>query len=168
MEIRQLSLEGDFSIPPNMDRLAIIRRGDYLLDNGRLSALGRTQIHKLGQMLESLVNEERVLVLSSTAPRALDSAKIIADILEVPVEEHEVLWADDDHRSNFDAVHQLVQSIRRKTNFGVLVTHLEYAQFFPSFLAKRDFGVSLPRFAVKKGEAVILDYRSKNLTYLSR
>lgn len=150
-----------------MDRLAIVRHGDYL-DNGRLSALGRTQIHKIGQKLEDLVNEEeKVLVLSSTAPRALDSVKIIADILEVPVEEHEVLWADDDHRSNFDAVHQLVQSIRRKTNFGVLVTHLEYTEFLPSFLGKRDFGVSLLSLPLEKGGAIILDYRSKKLFYLT-
>ena len=63
-----------------MKHLFMVRHGKYDSETGKLTDCGRTQIHELvRQMKEICGNLENFCLLSSTAPRAEETAYIIAD-----------------------------------------------------------------------------------------
>lgn len=150
--------------PRNMSRLAIVRHGDDGYD-GRLNDIGRRQMQALGEKLAESFDQdsEMALVLSSTAPRAVDSAEILAGLLQAPIEKHEVLWSGGIHPEDLEAVYKLVRSMRTRADLLVVVTHFEYAEEFPGFLGQRDLNQPY-RESFGKGEGVVLDYRKRCIT----
>lgn len=153
----------------NLSRIAIVRHGEYGSDS-KLNERGRQQIQGLGEKLKETIGaEELALILSSTAARALESAEILANILGVSVAAHEVLWSENRHPEDFEAAYALVNSIRSRADVAILITHLEYTEGFPWFLGEKDLGVHFPyRCDVRKGEGIIIDYRSKCLVPIRR
>lgn len=165
----QINKEGEhfvpevIAVPRNMSRLAIVRHGDYGRDD-RLNERGRLQMQVLGTRLAQSFDTERemALVLSSIAPRAVDSAEILAGILKAPIEQHEVLWSEASHPEDLEAAYKLVQSVRARADLLVVVTHYEYAEELPGFIGQRD--LKKPYWeSFGKGEGVVLDFRSRNI-----
>ena len=76
-----LPFESQTGEPLCMSRIAIVRHGEFGVDN-RLNKRGRAQMKKIArQIRESLDKGEKALILTSPADRAFDSAKVISDIL---------------------------------------------------------------------------------------
>ena len=148
-----------------MSRLAIVRHGKYGSDY-RLNDQGRAQIQTLAERLNQSFDYEQeiALVLSSIAPRAIDTAEIIAQILQAPVETHELLWSENSHPENLEEAYKLVQSSRNRADLLVLVTHYEYTEELPALFGRRDLSQRFYQH-VKKGEGIILNYRDK---YIAR
>lgn len=152
---------------PKLYRVAIVRHGDYN-SSYRLSERGQVQIETLGKMLKThLTPGELATILSSTAPRALDSSEVLAKVLGIPVvEPHLVLWSDNNHQENFAEAYQLVNAVRRRAHLAILVTHYEYAEGFPSYLCERDLQLDVPYKEIGKGQGVLIDYKAKQVIYL--
>lgn len=140
-----------------LELLIVIRHGVYD-HNERLSGLGKEQMLDLVGALGPLLAGRKTSLLTSTAPRARDSAEVLADGLSLDYEEHSLLWSDDEHYVDIAAALDLIE---RKGAEGyqvvILVTHLEYVEDLPpAFLAERFGGRSrLP--APSRGEALVID-----------
>ncbi len=150
-----------------MSKLAIVRHGDYSFTTDRLTPRGWEQIYNIGEQLKTRLKKNQVAhILTSPEKRAEESARILADILKAPVEEHELLYSDGSHPEDLDEAYKLIQALRSKADLGVVVTHMEYANSLPSFIGEKDLGISHYPREVRKGEAALIDYISKRITYL--
>ena len=138
-----------------MERLVLVRHGDYGPD-GHLSDAGRQQIAGLAEILADKINGSSVLVLSSSAPRALDSAMIIAEKFGTTIESHDFLYDEWDSQ-------KLVQLISTHTNQAetvVVVAHIEVERF-PEWFGETQLKVRLPKIAVQKGAGLLIDCKTK-------
>lgn len=147
--------------------LFVVRHGDYDRDRN-LSSFGADQIMELSDQLKGFINGGKVLLLSSPAPRASQSAQIISEKLCVPVEEHEILWSDNDHCEDFDGLLQIVTKRRAEAEIMILVTHLEYAEGFPDYFASKELGLKNNEAPIpSKGEACLIDCVNKRSQLVS-
>ncbi len=123
-----------------MNYLAVLRHASYGPD-GRINDTGRVQMATVGSKLKRLRDNSAasLVLLSSTAPRALDSADILASILQVDVHAHEVLWSDSKHAQHNEHALTIVQS-EVEYDIVVMVTHLEYCVEFPDYFSSRVLG----------------------------
>ncbi|MCX6718684.1 MAG: histidine phosphatase family protein [Candidatus Staskawiczbacteria bacterium] len=140
-----------------MERLVLVRHGDYGLD-GHLSDTGRQQIVELAEVLADNINGSSMLVLSSTAPRAIDSAMIIAEKFSTTFESHRFLYDEWDNQ-------KLVSLISAHTNQAetvVVVAHVQ-VELFPKWFGKTHLNVRLPYLTVPKGTGLDIDCRTKEI-----
>ncbi len=148
-----------------MKQLIVVRHGHYGYDD-RLNDYGRNQIGMLAEKLKSTMNGETVMVLTSTADRARESAEIIGSVLCVGFEEYAILWSEACHPEDFPGTLELVRSFKDEIDVLVLVTHYEYVEDFPSYFAKKELGISMCSGLIEKGEAWIIDCLGKKLTHM--
>lgn len=153
-----------------MKKIIIVRHGSYY---GRsLDDTGRLQMSAMGNAIKSLFNENLTIrIISSTAARAEQSAKIIADILGISYEMFDFLWSGPEApRGCSTDLAKTLELIKRSINdVLILVTHLEYSEDLPTFLAKQLLeGVrGFPSKETGKGEAWIVDCEAKTCTLLA-
>ena len=139
-----------------MKKLIIIRHGDYDDKTGLLNNNGARKIRTVAEVL-GMYLEGNTRVLSSTAPRAVQSAGIICDELDLTYEQHDVLWVDHAHPENFQGVFDLVQAASPHVDTIILVTHYDYGQYFPTYYGKRVWSKKLPVESLNTGGMRILD-----------
>ncbi len=146
-----------------MKKLILVRHGKYGSDD-KLNASGRKQMDNLSETLKSIINGESVIILTSTAPRASESAEIISKSLNVPFEEHEILWSDNGHPEDIPKVLELVKFHKEKSDILILVTHLEYMDRFPTHFASKELGVAINFQRSEKGCAFVIDCAEKTMS----
>lgn len=149
-----------------MRHLIVVRHGQYGYDE-RLNERGRTQICALAEKLKPFMDGSTVCILTSTADRARESAEILGSSFGIGFEEHEILWSEECHPEDLPGTLELVRSRKDKADVLILVTHLEYAEDFPTYFALEELGTSMgPSRSVEKGEACLLDCSKKTLIYV--
>jgi|GEM_PF-2068108 len=140
-------------------KIIIIRHGVYDATD-RLDATGQRQMQALIDPLKQhLAGESNVLLLTSSAPRAEDSMKILSEGLGLPYEAHPYFWSDNGHsQDNFRAKELLIEkATEKKADVIVLVTHLEYANGFPRYIVA-EAGKSFVRYvSMEKGDMLFID-----------
>lgn len=151
-----------------MKLLVVARHGQY--DHAlRLSTFGRQQIEALAEALKARINgQQKVVLLTSAAPRALDSAQVLAEELGIEPEEHQVLWSDNGHiHESDDAAVELISG-HSDSDVVVVMTHLEYSSSLPGSYAKRAFGSSngFAYHATSYGEAWVLDCETRTFDHV--
>lgn len=143
-----------------MKKLVVCRHGNYDEDK-RLDASGRVQMGSLAHLLKPHLSGHSVRVLSSTAPRAVDSSVALLRELAIEglcdFETNPVLWSDEEHRKDLPAALELVRTKFEGIDVLILVTHFEYAEDFPSYFASRVLGTGIRHRNVTKGGARIID-----------
>lgn len=132
----------------------------YLNDNGK------SRIEKLSDKIIPLVGNDKAVILSSLASRVKESAKIIADRLEVNFEAYSDLWSDADHSTNFSRLTDLVKPFMNKSNVinVILVTHLEYVAFYPRYFSAILLEKELYSYPLDFGCMWVLDWLGKIAT----
>ena len=151
----------------DMKLLVVVRHGAYD-DDLNLNHRGKDQIQGLSEKLKDFVNGNKILLLSSPAPRASQSAQIISEKLGVPVEEHAILWSDSDHWENFDGLLKIVKKRKSEAEVIILVTHLEYVEGFPNHFARNELDMDTDYPPVpSKGEACLVDCINKSFQLIS-
>lgn len=137
--------------------LIIARHGEYGHDNN-LNAFGSEQILRMSKKIADLKQDLTAIILCSSAPRAEQSAKIIADNLGIQSVTHPILWSDNSHRMNCEEVYKLVKEASEKAEVVILVTHLEYSDTFPMhFASVEGWNKSAGFGETEKGQAWVLD-----------
>lgn len=142
-----------------MKKIIIVRHGDYSGSN--LTTLGVNQMETLAGFL-SWVNPTQTTMLSSSASRASNSARILSEKLGLPFTEHYGLWSDDDHDYDLRFASQLIKS--QDSEAVILITHLEYAQYLPKFICKDIFGnteLMNGYSGLYKGQMVLINLEKK-------
>jgi phosphohistidine phosphatase SixA len=142
-----------------MKKIIIIRHGLYSGED--LNEAGKMQMQKLASTL-SWVNPSTTAMLSSSAPRASQSAKILSESLLLSFSEHEILWSDNQHDYNVAKAFELIRAQIAET--VIVVTHLEYTEELPWFLCEKilgSAGIMKGYRDLYKGEMVVIDLENK-------
>lgn len=159
-----------------MKHLFMVRHGIYGGDD-RINDGGRWQMKRLSRDIKQVLCGGSVYLVSSTAPRALDSSEVLAAELALPPEFEQVpyLWSGDDspsdsfyHNPNLDRLIEIVDERREKADGLVMVTHLEVVESFPTFFLEREFGQNRHIERVAKGRAVHFDLEQRTYQTLPR
>lgn len=145
-----------------MKKLVVIRHGEYDV-RYNLNDEGRSQMQNLSAYLVENFKGMKMVILSSSAPRALQSAEVIGEVLELPVEKHKVLWSGGDGYSQNNAT--VLNLVKEKDEFDVvmLVTHLEYCEEFPGYFIENALGGEYKPAGSSKGGARILDCETQEM-----
>lgn len=141
-----------------MKRLIVVRHGDYQGDM-TISDLGVRQMRKLARQLRRHVEGNVVRVLTSTAPRATGSARVLVEELSLSgYIEALVLWKDNEHWSDVEEALGFVREQFQGVDVLIVVTHLDHAEELPGLFAKKVLGrPNFDQVGLKKGQAVIVD-----------
>ena len=149
-------------------KVIIIRHGVYDSSTARLNTIGIRQMEELvPKIQEHLVGEENILLVSSPAPRAEDSVKVLAEKLNLSYQTHEYFWSDKHHSQNNDRALECLKNMaeEKKASVAVLVTHLEYAEDLPLHIGK-DAGKQFVRpREIDKSEMVFLDMENEQCIF---
>lgn len=152
-----------------MKHLFVARHGSYGGDE-RIDDTGRWQMKRLGRDIKQVLCDGSVYLVSSTAPRALDSSEVLAAELALPPEFERVpyLWSGTDapgdsfyRNPNLDRLIEIVDERRDMADGLVMVTHSEVVESFPAFFLEREFGRNEHIIGVAKGRAVHFDLEQR-------
>lgn len=156
-----------------MKHLFIARHGAYEYTEGvpRLNKEGIKQMEHLGKHIKEILNNNSIYLVSSTAPRALDSSEVLKSELGLSkFEELPYIWSGNDATEeswewDFSGKRRdkLLNVISERENFAdglILVTHLEIVESLPyNFLKKVGEEGNPPSPA--KGRAIHFDREMK-------
>lgn len=151
-----------------MEKLIIVRHGDET--NGDLNERGRDEIAKLSKKLlkDHLNTEGKKRILSSTAPRALQSAMILRAVTGVGIEDHEILWSDDRHPAKTTKLLALLEEVFDEFDIVIMVTHLEYTfELPPAFMSYFLHHKVCAGKEVSRGHAIVIDCTKKTITQIA-
>lgn len=146
-----------------MKKLIIVRHGHYDYSE-HLSDYGKEQISSMIDKLRPYIDGSKPLILSSTASRAEESAEILASAFGVPYEKYNILWSESNIPEDLPGTLELVHSRQQESDIVILVTHHEYAKYFPGYYAEKELGTEFSPVAIEKGEALVLDCERRRLT----
>ena len=149
-----------------MKKLLIVRHGSY--DNDlRLSDNGKREIRKLAEYIKTNSDGYSVLILSSSALRASDSAKVMSDILGVGFEKIEEFCNDEHHPRNSSEACEIINTRRNDADVVIIVTHLEFTLFITNSFLK-NLGIRALCKAVGKGEAWQINIEERTVERIPR
>lgn len=153
-----------------MKKLIIVRHGHYGHDFC-LSHFGKRQIEALAKELHVHIGDKkRALILSSTAPRAHGSTEVLSEKLKINHELHDVLWSEAGRQEDLPKTLELVRKQKGRVDFLILVTHLEYLEYFPDYFGKHELGLKtriMHGHLPKVGQALIIDCHGKKVSLVS-
>jgi phosphohistidine phosphatase SixA len=149
-----------------MKKLFIIRHGRYGHD-GRLNEAGVEQMHDIAEKLKLLIKaQEKVIMITSTAPRALDSAEVLSQDLGIPYQKDELFWSDSYHDYDYDAAFSVLGEKGEHADVVILVSHLEYCSHLPWMFATKAMNILFPGIQMEKGECCLCDFEASSVTRL--
>lgn len=149
-----------------MKKVIIARHGQYDGNSGLLDLVGCDQVRNLGQAMKDFTTGDGTAIISSTAPRAIQSSEILSEIFGIPDRHEKFLWSGPDcpylrtHPNLDEAVHVIKSSW---ADVLILVTHQEYCENLPRHLSFRlkwkesDF----PCEPISTGHAWVFDLETK-------
>lgn len=141
-----------------MKYLIILRHGEYNAQTLNLNQNGKKQIVEILKKIEALIDGYSTIMLTSSAPYAEHTARIISGSLEVPSYSHTILWSDEDHPADCNKVYELQKSFQQKPLVVILVTHLEFTDEYPKYFASVEGWNKDPGYGgLEEGQAWVLD-----------
>ncbi len=150
-----------------MKYLVIARHGYYDFRTGDLNERGRKKIEKLTEELKKSV-DKRVVIISSTAPRAIQSAEVIREELGGELYQEELLYSDKKKDPDCPTVFQLIEGKEKEAEVEVLilVTHYEYTEDLHLYFFKRKWNITLGGGILQRGEAWLISYDKRSIECL--
>lgn len=155
-----------------MKHLVIVRHGDYAV-GGVLSEKGKKQINGIALQLANISHFKKAVILSSPAPRALESAEIIqqklgiSELVEIPFFRSDTTapaptyYRDRDPSKVLDIINQYSDA-----DVVIVVSHLELVNEFPRFFSRNSFGKFWNLPELQKGQAIHIDIEKKTFKVL--
>lgn len=133
-----------------LSRLIIFRHADPKPDANE--ALGRLALEIQHELIPPVVG------LTSTAERALMSARAVGDRLNLDFIKSPVLWSDQEHPEDMDGVLSLIRS-HPEAKTIVLLTHMEIAEYLPRFYVREELGIRVAWYdPVRRGTIVLVNF----------
>ncbi|MES2215889.1 MAG: phosphoglycerate mutase family protein [Patescibacteria group bacterium] len=154
---------------PNLEYVTFARHGECD-DGGNLNDWGVSQIEDLGRQLEPLLHGGTVRIISSTAPRATQSAEILSRVFAAPVESYRFLWSGPSSPfwSEYDlkaAADLVCQSTASRV---IMITHKEYVLELPHWFGENMLGEGrYPSADLPHGGAVVIDCKKRDYKKLT-
>ncbi len=153
-----------------MHKLVIVRHGLYTTHSDRmgLTPEGKKQIGLLARQIQRAAEGYMTIsLLTSSLGRALDSAKIIGEILDVEYQSSKLLRSDDSlYRTDIPAALDLIKA-QDPIDMVIVVTHHEYCIGLPPAFGQRFLYMKqVPEAYLDEGEALVVDCDAKTFTKL--
>lgn len=150
-----------------MKHLFIVRHGDYGRDD-HLNETGKKQMQRVGAAIREIVGDS-AYILSSTAPRGIDSAEVLAVQLGLPkdFETTEDLWTarDSPKEKKFycdsELLLRMIDERRDRADGLILVSHLEICGELPGAFYQKEFGKDKYLGSINKGQAYHIDLQTQ-------
>ena len=157
-----------------MENLFVIRHGNYSKENGNLTSFGQDQIGILTNKIKNLSLGTNAVIITSTAPRALQTSDIIRNILSIPdIVREPFIWSHPDDAPQLsyykDQDPSKVMDIVKKfmhNDVVILVSHYEVVNQFPKFFAKEVWNKDLDFPKLEPGEAIHFDLQNEKFKVL--
>lgn len=164
-----------------MEYLFITRHGDFDSQTGNLTTLGKSQIASIAMQIQKYCIDKTVVILTSTAPRALESTKIIAErILIRNIVQEQWLWSGNDapsftyyHNQKPASIIEVIEDKKTYQNIDILendvvilVSHYEVVNQFPSYFFMVRLGQTQSCPKLEKGECIQIDTVNKSFKVL--
>lgn len=159
--------ENKEKLKTTLNKLIIVRHGDYQENSGQLTDQGIKQVTDLADKIRRIQEREklRVAIITSTTTRAIESSKIIASVVGADVMEERALHylpISSTETEDFLNILSLIDSKNGIANMLIAVTHLEFCNKFPQFYGKQRLNQDWPREdGIGKGHGVIIDLKAK-------
>lgn len=148
--------------------LIVLRHGHYN-PNFSLSDKGKDDIKKITEIIALLSKDyDNIVILSSLANRAMETAEIISKRLNVDIKPSKLLWSDSQHTENVTAALELILPyVNRVDTLVIAVTHSE-CMSLPIFVAaaKRLKIAAKSPANIPLGGAVALDVENGKMFYI--
>jgi phosphohistidine phosphatase SixA len=158
-----------------MEHLFLLRHGNYDLINGEyhLSSEGKRQFEILADLIQQRA-ESGVSLLSSSETVAIESARVLAERLDIDIQEATELWSGNPTDSPVGAnlrgdpklVHRLVELVEQRSNSIILVSHKEIGENYPRYFLSERMRLTDYIGALEKGQAYHFDLRKNCFTLL--
>lgn len=119
-----------------MKHTIICRHGSYE-PGPDLNAEGQEQIVRLVGLMHRFIKPgDRIRLITSSAPRAEQSATIVSRQLGISgTQSFDELWVDNDHSMDLQRALVLVRMCEQDTDVLIAMTHYEYASELPKHIA---------------------------------
>lgn len=141
-----------------MDTLIVVRHGDHL--DGSITKYGRQQIGELAGQLKPDLLGKAVHIITSSAPRALETSQILqAAFPPCTLEETKSLWDDSSNRGDLKEALRLVNCSPAPAT--IVVTHMDMVEWLVNRFGEEVLGVGLDAFAVSTGRGWFIDCVAK-------
>lgn len=148
-----------------MQKLIVVRHGNYKRETGRLTSVGEKQIEELANFIKKACNGSYYFA-SSKADRAKGGVRILRDALDYKkyFENWDELFDEEDYLilDKADKIHQRVNDIRDKADNLVLVSHFSVATGYPTYFMQKEFREIKGIDNVPMGKAVLVDIVKKD------
>lgn len=150
-----------------MDHLVLARHGEWDT-RGHFTDTGFGEVERLRQALESLLAGKRIVMLSSTRPPAIATAKALLPLCG-EFEQHTILrpFSNDLELDQAQKILRLINSRQDVAEALVLVTHGPQTDCLPYYFGRDVLATNFPKWlAVPKGGAAYINCPAKTLTLL--
>lgn len=153
-----------------MKKLVVFRHGHDWCDE--LDDDGRRHVTDTAEKLAEHLNGDTLLIVSSTALRAIQTAEIVAKRFKVGFDRHDMLWSGSSGKvirlyKAFEQIFHYIKDHPDQPDVVILVTHYEYVQDFPEYFGKQFLNMPFPREeAIPKGTAWLIDCETKKMVHI--
>lgn len=135
-----------------MSHLFIVRSGERC--HSGLSGHGQGSMRQLGQKLATIVGGLPVVLLTSSAPRAIASAQILSDIFSVEAQNCPCLCCPSGTSPDLEGLYGVVREcLLYGAEALVLVTHAPVAAQYPRHHAKEFWELPICLYSIDRGSA---------------
>lgn len=142
-----------------LKKLIVVRHGNFGYHG--LTEAGRDEIEGAAVKISDYVEGKATVMFSSPAERAIQSAEIISEMLDIGFDIKQAI--DSNRQYNQAATLELVKKHMDEAEIIILVSHLECATYFPPFFAWKLFDTRIFCEDAYYGDVVIFDCETASL-----
>lgn len=149
-----------------MKRLVAVRHGDcnsYNIGEDHLYDSWREIIAEQTEKIRHYVSDGSILVISSTALRAKETAGIIANGFGCEFEGNEAIGSYYYQEDEIPQALELICSVAERADNIILVTHSEYCEILPVLFSQQNLDVEFEIVRLRHGQAWIIDIKEKSI-----
>ncbi|OGZ65567.1 MAG: hypothetical protein A3C50_02850 [Candidatus Staskawiczbacteria bacterium RIFCSPHIGHO2_02_FULL_43_16] len=148
-----------------MNKLIFVRYGEHT--DQHLNEVGIKAMILVAEKLKHILENQNVGIVCAEVPRAVESAHIISETLNVPPAKHFAqLYASEDAPIYLTKAVEVIDSAGGEHDVLIAVVSREYIETLPNFILQ-SLGVEKPiETHLERGEILVLDYSKKEITYL--
>ncbi len=150
-----------------MNMLILVRHGSYDYNTKRLDKIGEKQMYGLANNIKKIIVGKTVVLVSSSASMAVDSAEIISQMLNLSYEKDGKFLSDSQFQENLPLAYKKIQELGKEHEVVIVVTHHEYCKYLPQFILLKKFKRYTCYTVTECGRAVILSFNRKSIEFLS-
>lgn len=149
-----------------MRYLTFVRHGDYK-QSGSLTKSGREKIIDLSQRLKDKIAVESVLIVTSDAIRALETAEILSLNLQISIQVSNIFFSNNRFNQTdiFPVLNKIID-LSKSVDMLIIVTHDEIARLLPSAYGTRILSVKFPIQSLSTGDALMIDCKLNTQTII--